>query len=70
MTAITLPERPLPTDRLPDQPWPIADAAKFFTLSIRSLTRAGKAGRIRLIRMGGLVYMPDAEVKRVANNGL
>ncbi|QEL14036.1 helix-turn-helix domain-containing protein [Limnoglobus roseus] len=70
MTAVALPSKPMPTDRLPGQPWPIADAAKFFALSIRSLTRAAEAGKLRVVRIGRLVYVPDAEVRRVANDGL
>lgn len=58
------------TERRPGQPWPIAEVAAYFTRSERSLRRDAEEGKLKVIRMGRNVYVPDAEVQRIANEGM
>lgn len=70
MKAVALPEKTEQTERRPGQPWPLAEAATYFNRSERSLRRDAEEGKLKVIRIGRLVYVPDAEMKRVANEGL
>ena len=54
----------------PGAPWAVADAALFLTISTRHVRRLIDAGRIRAVRVGRRVLVPDAEVRRVADRGL
>lgn len=49
--------------------WPLADAAKYAAVSLRTLTRLIAAGRVRSIKIGHRRLIPDAEVKRLAAEG-
>ncbi len=55
--------------RADGQPWPILDAASFIGISDRHLRRLIDAGSIRTIRFGRRVLVPDAEVRRIAEQG-
>jgi hypothetical protein len=56
----------------PGQPWTLAEAAWYLQVSQRTLSRMNEAG-LRLIRVGprrGRVLVPDAEVQRIAAEGV
>lgn len=56
-----------PKTRVEGQPWPLADAARFLGVSVRTLTRMAKREKLRLIRdLGRRVLVPAAEVQRLA----
>ena len=55
--------------RPPGSPWPIPDAAKFLTVSERHLQRLLNAGKVRSVRLGRRRLIPDAEVRRLADEG-
>jgi excisionase family DNA binding protein len=50
-------------------PWSIQDAATYLTISMRHLHRLLDAGRVRSVRIGRRVLIPDAEIKRLAEHG-
>lgn len=51
----------------PGQPWSLPEAARHLGVSVRTLTRLEKRGKLRLIReIGRRVMVPDAEVQRLA----
>jgi excisionase family DNA binding protein len=57
----------------PGEPWTLAEAARYLKVSQRTLSRLNQAGRLRLIRVGtrrGRVLVPDAEVQRIAAEGV
>jgi hypothetical protein len=70
MKPVALPAPPAQTERRDGAPWPIAEAAAFFNRSVRSLTRDAAEGKLKLIKLGRLVYVPDAEMRRIANDGM
>jgi excisionase family DNA binding protein len=51
-------------------PWPIPDAAGYLAVSTRHLIRLIDAGKVRSIRLGRRVLIPDAEVRRIAAEGV
>ena len=55
--------------RSPGSPWPRPEAAKFLRVSIRHLIRLGDANKIKQIRFGRRVFIPDVEVQRLASQG-
>lgn len=58
--------------RTPGRPWSLSDAADYLGVSPRTLTRLADSGRLRLIRVGlgrGRVLVPDAELRRLAEEG-
>lgn len=55
--------------RPPGSPWPIPDAAAFLAISDRHLWRLIDGGRVRAIRIGRRVLVPDAEMQRLAREG-
>lgn len=59
-----------PEVRQPGEPWPIAEAAEYLRTSVQTLTRAGKAGHLRVIRVGQRLFVPDEEVQRVRVEGV
>lgn len=52
------------------KPWPIPEASEFLCVAVRTMHRWIKASRIRVIRLGGRVFIPDSEVRRIAEYGL
>lgn len=56
-------------ERLPGQPWKLRDAAEFLGCCDRTLTAAGRAGTVKIIRIGAMLYLSDEEVKRAATEG-
>jgi hypothetical protein len=58
------------TERDPGSPWPLAEAAEFLNVCERTLTRAGELKKVRLIRFGRKIQVPDSEVRRLAEEGL
>jgi excisionase family DNA binding protein len=50
-------------------PWPIPAAAAYLSVSERHLWRLIDASRVRTIRLGRRVLVPDSEVRRVAAEG-
>ena len=57
------------SSRRPGAPWPILDAAAHLGISDRHLRRLIDEQRIRVIRLGRRVMVPDAEMRRVADEG-
>jgi excisionase family DNA binding protein len=51
------------------KPWTMQEAADYLGVSYNFLWLRVKAKEILSIRLGRLVKLPDAEVKRLANNG-
>jgi excisionase family DNA binding protein len=60
---------PAPAARSAGAPWPVRTAAHFLAVSERHVWRLIVAGRVRAIRIGRRVLIPDAEVRRVAAEG-
>lgn len=58
-----------PADHPPGAPWPLDAAAVYLQVSRRHLTRLTDLGRIRTVRLGRRVFIPDDEVQRVAREG-
>lgn len=56
--------------RQPNQPWSILEASRFLGVSSRHLIRQIELSKVRTIRMGRRRLIPDAEVQRVATEGL
>lgn len=56
----------VPVQREPGDPWTLAEAAKRLGVSVRTLTRMEKRGKLRLIRdLGSRPKVPDSEVQRL-----
>jgi hypothetical protein len=60
---------PAPIGRSPGKPWPVADLADHLCSSERHLWRLIAAGRVRVIRLGRKVLVPDDEARRLAADG-
>jgi excisionase family DNA binding protein len=58
------------TVRSPGSPWPIAEAAAYLSVSARHLHRLIDAEKVRSILLGRRRLIPDAEVRRLAVEGL
>ena len=56
--------------RLPGQPWNILDASKFLGVSDRHLIKQIDLGKVQTIRIGKRRLIPDAELHRVATQGI
>src|SRR4051812_42951898 len=63
MPAPTASHSPSPT-RPAGSPWSVADGAVYLGISTRHLRRLIDAGRVRIVRIGRRVLIPDAEVQR------
>jgi hypothetical protein len=50
-------------------PWSLRDAAHFWGVSERHVAGLAAAGKIKTIRIGCRRLVPDAEVRRVAEEG-
>ncbi len=50
-------------------PWPILTAARHLGISDKHLRRLIDAGAVRVIRFGRRVFVPDAELRRLAEDG-
>lgn len=55
--------------RPPGAPWPIPDAAAFLAVSARHLARLLDARKVKSVRLGRRRLIPDAEVRRLAQEG-
>lgn len=66
--AVTI--APTETTRAPGKPWALDDLAEYLGLSRKTLERAAREGRLKTIRFGARVMVPDAEAKRVSEEGL
>lgn len=62
--ATTGPTRPT------GSPWPLTEAARFLNLSHRHLVRLIEADKVKVIRFGRRVLVADAEVQRLAAEGV
>lgn len=51
-------------------PWSLIDSARFLGLSHRGLVRLIDAGKVRPIRFGRRVLIADAEIRRLASEGI
>ena len=51
-------------------PWPLSDAARYLGVSHRHLVRLIDSGHVRPIRLGRRVLIADAELHRVASEGV
>jgi excisionase family DNA binding protein len=56
--------------RSPGAPWSLQEAAPFLSVSLRYLFRLAATQKVRTIRIGRRRLLPDAEVRRLANEGL
>jgi excisionase family DNA binding protein len=56
--------------RLAGSPWPLIEAARFLGISHRHLVRLIDGGKIQPIRLGRRVLLSDAEVRRIATQGI
>jgi hypothetical protein len=68
--------RPLPASNpakaqaRPDgAPWSMRDAASYWGVSERHVAGLAAAGKVRTIKIGSRRMVPDAEVRRVAEQG-
>jgi excisionase family DNA binding protein len=62
--------KPVPkTDHVPGAPWEVDAAADYLSVSAKHVRRLIADGRIRAIRVGVRVLVPDTELQRVANEG-
>ncbi len=50
-------------------PWPILSAARHLGISDKHLRRLIDAGLVRVIHFGRRVFVPDSEMRRLAENG-
>ena len=53
----------------PGAPWTIPDAANYCAVSDRHLRRLIDEQKVRAIRLGRRVLIPDAELRRLASEG-
>lgn len=51
-------------------PWPLIDAARFLGVSHRHLVRLIDAEKVKSIRFGRRVLIADAELQRIASEGI
>jgi excisionase family DNA binding protein len=63
-------ESPSAVSRPAGSPWSLSEAAKFLGLSHRHLVRLIDAGKVKPIRFGRRVLIADAEVRRLATEGI
>jgi excisionase family DNA binding protein len=59
-----------PPDRLPGQPWPLPEAARFLGVHLHTLRRAIQRRKIKAIRFGRRVLLADVVVRALAVEGL
>jgi excisionase family DNA binding protein len=64
------PGRFLPIGRVDGSPWSLVDAAEYLHVSSAHLRRLVDAGKVRSIRLGRRVLIPDVELRRVAAEGV
>lgn len=57
-------------DRPMGAPWTLRQAADYLGVSERHLARLEAAKLVRVIRLGRRVLVPDAEVQRLATEGV
>ena len=50
-------------------PWTLAEAAAHLQLSRKPIERLAAAGKIKVIRIGSRVFVPDGEMKRITRDG-
>lgn len=55
--------------REPGKPWELPEVAEFFHICLATAQRAGRSGRLRTIKVGRRVLVPDDEVRRAAAEG-
>lgn len=67
MPVMTAPTR---TERAPGQPWGLDAVAEYLGLCRKTIERAIRDRKVKAIRFGTRVMVPDAEVKRLAEQGL
>ncbi len=60
----------VPHVHLEGAPWVLVDAAAFLGVSTAHLRRLVSAGKVRSIRLGRRVQVPDVELRRVAAEGV
>lgn len=56
--------------RMEGSPWSVADAAAFLAVSPRHLLRLIEAKKVKSILLGRRRLIPDAEVRRIASEGV
>ncbi len=59
-----------PTLREVGRPWELLELAQHLHVSKKTLERAIKAGKLKSIRIGRRVLVPDSEARRLAESGL
>jgi excisionase family DNA binding protein len=61
---------PAPTTHTPGAPWEVLELARHLRVSERHVRRMVADGRIRSIRLGRRVLIPDDEVQRLVREGV
>lgn len=61
--------KPVPDSHPPGAPWWVADAARYLGVSERHVRRLADDGRVKTIRIGRRLLLPDSEVARLAAEG-
>ncbi len=56
--------------RPPGSPWPFDTAAGYLAVSVRHLMRLADMNRVKTIRLGRRRLIPDAEIQRLASEGV
>ena len=60
---------PLPTPRPRGKPWPVDELSVHLGISDRHLRRLITAGKLRVVRIGRRVLIPDDEATRLCTEG-
>jgi len=58
------------TERPDGKPWQVGEASLFLHVSAAHLRRLVAGGKVRSIRLGRRVLIPDVELRRVAAEGV
>jgi len=61
---------PSTSTRQAGSPWPLPEAARFLGVSHRHLVRLIDAEKVKTIRFGRRVLIADAEIRRLASEGI
>lgn len=57
-------------ERAAGKPWTVRDAAEFLGVHPRTIQRAIDANKVRPVRFGRKVMLPDAVVRKLATEGI
>jgi hypothetical protein len=69
MAALTAPISNVPA-HAPGAPWSFADASHYLQISDRHLGRLADDAKVKSFRLGRRRFIPDAELRRLAEEGV